>query len=68
MTAVLCSHCLTLAPAHPLYSQLCVRCGEVEDLLRMRLAEREREATLTETAVRVVHGEPPELGRQWRIG
>lgn len=64
----LCAHCLTLAPAHPLYSQLCVRCGEVEERLQARLAEREQGASWCEIAGRVVHGEPPELERQWRIG
>lgn len=68
MTAVLCSHCLTLAPAHPLYAQLCVRCGEVEDRLQARLIEREQAASWAQVAGRVVHGEPPELERVWRIG
>lgn len=65
MTTTLCAHCLTLAPSHPLYAQLCVRCGEVED--RLRLLEREQAASWAQVAGRVVHGEPPELERAWRI-
>lgn len=68
MTVTLCSHCLTLAPTHPLYAQLCVRCGEVEDRLQARLVEREQAASWEQIAMRVTCGEPPEVERVWRIG
>lgn len=67
MTVTLCHHCLTLALAHPLYSQLCVRCGEVEDRLAEKVYEREQAASMSELSGRIIHGEPPELERVWRI-
>lgn len=64
----LCAHCLTLAPAHPLYAQLCVRCGEVELRLEEKVRQREQAASWDEIAMRVTCGEPPEVERVWRIG
>lgn len=67
MTATLCAHCLTLAPAHPLYAQLCVRCGEVEDRLAVKVYEHEQLAEWVDICGRVVHGTPPPLKKQWSI-